>query len=427
VFFRLEPARIAGATVESSTQSESKATGAPTSASAPANFPASASATSKPKRGIIRRLLGWTGWLLLLVVIAIAVARPFLPNVVRWYVNRTLDQSVLYKGRIGDVTLHFWRGAYSIHDVRINKTTGNVPVPFFTGKVVELSVQWSSLLHGRVVGQVEMDNPEVNFVDDPNPDASETGGGGPWLKMLRGLFPFDLNTITIKNASIHFRTYQKATPVDVYLSHLDASVDDLTNIKRSVAPLPTTVTATGLAMDQAQFQFQMKLDPFSYNPTFQLGLRLVGLDITTTNPLIETYGGFNVKRGLFDLVVDVDCKEGEINGYVKPLFRNMIIFNLVQDVKEDNNVVQVFWQAIVGGASAMITNYNRQQLGTLIPFTGQLSGPQIDYLGTIGNVLKNAFIRAYLPRLEEEQKQATQIQFGPASPLTDPISVGDTP
>lgn len=411
-----EPAQPPIGRVDSSTESQAK----------PA---ADASPAAKPRRGWFRRLLKAAGWALLLLIIAGVIARPFLPGAVRWYVNRTLDQSVLYKGRIGDVTLHIWRGAYAIHDVRIIKTTGNIPVPFFTGKRVELAVQWSALLrlHPRVVAQVEMDQPQVNFVDDPAPGASETGSGGPWLKMLRDLFPFDLNRVIVKEGSIHFRTYQKATPVDVYLDHLNATVDDLTNINRSITPLLTTVTATGLAMDQAKFQFQMKLDPFSYNPSFQLGLRLIGLDITTTNDLIETYGGFNVKRGLFDLVVDVDCKEGEINGYVKPLFRNMVIFNLVQDVKEDKNVIQVFWQAIVGGASAVITNYNREQLGTLIPFTGSLNGPQIDYLGTIGNLLRNAFIRAYLPRLEQDTKQTSDIQFGPASPLTTPDSVGESP
>ena len=36
----------------------------------------------------------------------------------------------------------------------------------------------------------------------------------------------------------------------------------------------------GMAMDQANFQAKIKLDPFSYLPTFQLALRLVGLDVT---------------------------------------------------------------------------------------------------------------------------------------------------
>ena len=131
-----------------------------------------------------------------------------------------------------------------------------------------------------------------------------------------------------------------------------------------------------------------------------------------------------MKRGFFDLVVDIDCKEGLLSGYIKPFFRNMVIFDLVQDVKEDD-APRAFWQAVVGATAAILTNYNRDQLATLIPFTGQLSGPQVDYLGTVGNVLRNAFVRAYLPRLEHPAAD-DELQFGPAS-LTDPISAGDAP
>jgi hypothetical protein len=72
-----------------------------------------------------------------------------------------------------------------------------------------------------------------------------------------------------------------------------------------------------------------------------------------------------------------------------------------------------------------LTNYHRDQLGTLINFTGTLKGPQVDYLGTVGNVLRNAFIRAYLPRLETTRTDS-DLQFAPPT-LVDPISVGNEP
>jgi hypothetical protein len=379
----------------------------------------------KKKRGFFRRLFWFFCWCLLLVGIAAAIARPFMPRLVLYYVNRTLNRSPLYQGKIGDIDLHLWRGAYTIKNVRILKTTGDVPVPLFACRAVDLTVEWRAILHRKIVGQVVMYEPEVNFVDAPSEGATETGAGGPWLKMISDLFPFDINSARLVDGSVHFRTYQRAKPVDVYLSQLNVQVDDLTNVNHSVTPLLTTVHVSALAMDQAKLEVQMKLDPFSYKPTFHLDLRLLGLDLTTTNDLIETYGGFNVKRGLFDVVLDVQSDEGELSGYVKPLFRNMVIFDLVRDVKEDNPV-QVFWQALVGGVTGIVTNYNRNQFGTLIPFTGQLDGPSIDFLATLGNVLRNAFIRAYLPRLEATVQQHDHaLEFGAASPLTSPVSVGD--
>jgi hypothetical protein len=191
--------------------------------------------------------------------------------------------------------------------------------------------------------------------------------------------------------------------MDVYLTHVEGSIENLTNIRDDTIPLPATVTAKAKVMDEAKFDYKMTLDPFSYRPTFHLALRLLGLDVTKINDLALTYGKFDFKRGWFDLVIEADSKEGQITGYVKPLFRDLKVFSLKEDLKEDT-VFQFFWQSLVGLATAVLKNQQRDQFGTLIPFTGNDSGStSTDTLATIGNVLRNAFIRAYLPRLESGQ------------------------
>jgi len=269
---------------------------------------------------------------LVLIVLGI-VARAILPWVVRDYVNRTLDQNPLYSGTIGDVQIHLWRGAYSIHDVKISKTTGNIPVPFFAANRVDFSVEWKNLIHGKIVGRVVMEQPQLNFVDEPEQGESQTGEQGPWLQMLNDLFPFRINSAIVSDASVHFRTFQSQKPVDVYISQLNGSIDDLTNIRDQINPLLTKVQASGLVMDQAKFEYKMALDPFSYRPTFHMALRLLGLDVTKLNDLAMTYGKFNFKHGWFDLVVETDCKEGQLTGYVKPLFRDLHVFSLKADIK----------------------------------------------------------------------------------------------
>jgi hypothetical protein len=157
-----------------------------------------------------------------LVLTALLVGRAFLPRVVRNYVNRTLDRNLLYSGRIGPVEVHLWRGAYSVRSVKISQRTGTVPVPFFAAKRVDFSIQWNALLHRRIVGQIVMEEPELNFVAGSSENQSQTGAGGPWLQTIRDLFPFTINSAIIQEGSVHFRSYKSPKPVDIYLTHLNA-------------------------------------------------------------------------------------------------------------------------------------------------------------------------------------------------------------
>ena len=377
----------------------------------------------KPPRARTRR---WrrAGFLTLILVAALVGARLALPHFVRDYVNRTLDQNQQYEGRIGDVSLHLWRGAYSIEDIRISKTTGSVPVPFFAAKRLDLALDTPALLEGKLVGHVLMEQPEMNFVDAADAAGSQTGAGGPWLAILRDLYPFEINSTEIRDGKVHFRAFHRGPPVDVYLSRLEGTIDNLTNIHDDVTPMFSTVQASGLAMDEARFEYEMKLDPFSYRPTFQLALRLLGLDLTKTNDLARAYGNFDFEHGWFDLVIELDVKEGALTGYVKPLFRDLSVFDLEKDTRTD--AILALWEAVVGFASDLFKNQARDQVATLIPIRGQLEDPHADMAATIGNILRNAFVRAYLPKLQGIASEIHDLRFEPGS-IGEPPSGGGRP
>ena len=392
----------------------------------PAPPPAPTDTEQQPPPKKRRRWPRRLGITLAIIALLLVAARLALPSALLWYVNRTIDQNPMYDGEVGDIDVHLYRGAYTIKDIRLNKTTGNVPVPLFSSPRVDLAIQWNALMAGEVVGRIVMDQPELNFVDGEDEGEDQTGAGGPWLKIINDLFPFRINALVVKGGAIHFRAFASDPPLDVYISNLDASIENLTNIHDETTPLVATVEATGLAMDHAKLEYEMKLDPFSYKPTFQMALRLIGLDVTKTNDLVRNYGSFDFEDGWFDLVVELDAKEGRLEGYVKPLFRNLQVLSLTQDVKEDN-VIQLFWEALVGGVSELIEKQPRNQFGTVIPLSGDISKPGTDILATIGNILYNAFIRAYMPRLEGVAQDVDWMQFGRGEPVTDPPAAGAKP
>jgi hypothetical protein len=266
-----------------------------------------------------------------------------------------------------------------------------------------------------------MEQPELNFVDSSEESSSQTGAGGPWLEMLKDLFPFKINKAVIRDGSVHFRAFERKPAVDVFIGDLQATADNLTNIRDETTPLLSTVKASGLAMGSGRFEYEMKLDPFSYRPTFEMAIRLLRLDVTKLNDFARAYGGVDFERGFFDLVVEVNAREGLLNGYVKPLFRNLKVLS-PQDLKEDNPL-EFFWEAVVGITTKLLSNPPRDQLATEIPLTGDLTAPQTNVFTVVMNVFRNAFIRAYLPKLRGVAGDIDQVQMGKGS-IIEPTSVG---
>jgi hypothetical protein len=359
--------------------------------------------------------------LLVVVLLLIAggvAARAAMPSMIRRYVQGVLDRNPLYAGEIGDIDVYLLRGAYAIKDVRIDKTIGNVPAPLFSAPRVELALQWDALREGELVGRVYFKQPQINFVDGETDTDDQTGAEAPWLAVIRDLYPLRINSAVVEDGSVHFRAYGADPPVDVYLTQVNGTLENLTNIHDETAVLIATVDGTAVAMDHAQVEFKMQLDPFSYHPTFELAVKLLALDVTKTNDLTRAYGQFDFESGWFDLVIELHAVNGELDGYIKPMYRDVKVLSLA-DVREDN-VIEVFWEALVGIVAEAFQNQPRDQFATKIPLSGDLTAPKPDILQSVGNVLRNAFIRAYMPTLEPDSPLIESgLQFEPGS-IIDP-------
>ncbi|MDB5325665.1 MAG: hypothetical protein JWM57_1234 [Phycisphaerales bacterium] len=365
-----------------------------------------------------RRIRRTLGVFVVLFIIAAVIGRIYLASWVTWYVNRTIDRNPQYKGKIASIDIHLYKGQYSINKITLSKRTGDATAPLFECERLDLAVDWNALLKRTIKAKAFIEKPRINFVAEATPGQNQTGasaGAGPWLGILRDLSPFDINSATVHNGSLHFVAPDRVPIVDVFLDQLNAEVQNLTNIQNRTNPLNATVDLTGRAMKSGQLECHVKFNPFSYQPSFQLALRLLRLDVTETNAFTEAYGAFNFERGTFDLVIELSATEGLLDGYVKPLFRHLQIVG-PRDFR-GGNLINGFWQALLGVVELPFQNAARDQFGTQIPVSGDFTTPKPDLLTTIGNVLRNAFIRAYLPRLEGGSTDMSGLVFKPGTAL----------
>jgi hypothetical protein len=336
-----------------------------------------------------------------LVVLALLLigARVAAPTLIQRYVNRVLDQTEGYRGSIGDVDLALLRGAYTIEDVRMDKETGKVPVPLFRARAVDLSVEWRALFDGSLVGEVWFDRPEVNFVSGPRDAADQSGAEGDWRETVKDLFPVKINKVTVRNGTVHFRNFASEPPVDVYLRDVQATVRNLTNSEDLGGDMVARAELRARAMERGQIRAKAAIDPYAEKPSFDFDVSATDVALTDWNDFLRAYAGVDVQRGALRLYAELQAKDGRFDGYLKPFLENVDVLDLREEAPEQGFFASL-WEGLVGGTAEVVQDQTEDRVATRIPISGETEAPQIGFWTTLGNVLKNAFIEAFVPALE---------------------------
>jgi hypothetical protein len=99
------------------------------------------------------------------------------------------------------------------------------------------------------------------------------------------------------------------------------------------------------------------------------------------------------------MYTEVAAKDGGFTGYVKPVIKDLDVLGL-EDRKD--NFFRKVWESIAGTAGSIFTNPPKDQVATKIPFEGRLDNPKANVWLTISNTLRNAFIQAIQPSIDNE-------------------------
>lgn len=330
----------------------------------------------------------------LILLIGVRIA---LPYIIKDYVNKELNNIPEYKGSIQDVDLNLWRGAYVIEGVELQKTTGKVPVPFFSADRIDLSVEWGALLDGSVVGEISFLNPKINFVTGPSEAQSQESIDESWQETVKDLFPLRINRFEIVNGEIHYKDFHSSPKVDVYIRSIQAVATNLTNSENISKDLAANIQAKGIVMETGSFQLTSRIDPYTPEPTFDLNFSVRKIELPKLNNFLKAYASFDVQAGTFDLDGEFAAKNGSFDGYVKPILKNVEVFSLEE---EHQNVFEFLWESVAGLVTEVFENQPRDQVATRIPFSGNLKNPSANIWATIAMIIRNAFIEALIPGIE---------------------------
>jgi len=209
----------------------------------------------------------------------------------------------------------------------------------------------------------------------------------------------------------------------LYFSDLDLKAENLSNQNTQGT---ATVKAHGKFMGSGPSVIDAAWRPSAKNSSdFNLNLRVENTDMTQMNDLIRAYGNFDVTEGSFSLYSEVAIRSGEINGYIKPFFANVKIYDPQKEANKP--FLTKVREGIIAALAWVLTNKPRDEIATSITLTGKLDSPQYSSWEAFVGMLKNAFITALrrdfenrsspLPSKTQADKETPQPSV--QSPLAD--------
>jgi hypothetical protein len=136
------------------------------------------------------------------------------------------------------------------------------------------------------------------------------------------------------------------------------------------------------------------------SPDFDVKLEIEDTDLTRLNDLLRAYAKVDVTQGLFTFYAEARVQNGAVQGYAKPLFRDVEVYHPGQDAAK--HLVRQLYALVVGGVARLLENKTpRKEVATRTEFKGPLGGDvKAGTLEAVVGLVQNAFFKAILPGFE---------------------------
>jgi hypothetical protein len=331
------------------------------------------------------------------VLTIVIIARAALPVWMENFMNEQLAALEGYDGRVEDVDFALWRGGFAADDLRIVRTTADHETPFFDAERIEVTLEWKSLMKGKIAAEGRALRPVLNLVQAKDKEDSQMGTETKWPTGLAELYPFEINTFRVIDGTITFRAPGIQTEDALTANHVNAVVSNLRNVNEENKEAFARFESSAKVLGEAPMRIAGALDPLARQPTFDVNMALEQVELTEVNPWLQEFLKADAQAGTFQLYLELAAADGAFKGYAKPLMQNVDMYG---SQEENDPLLRKVWEGIVEFAANVVENEEEDQVGARIPFSGTISDPQTSIWATIASVMRNAFVSAFARSLE---------------------------
>lgn len=188
------------------------------------------------------------------------------------------------------------------------------------------------------------------------------------------------------------------TPVyRVLLSDMTVTISDFSNQRTEGS---TVAKLTGKFMGSGATAVAATFRPDKKGPDFDIDVRVENTDMRKMNDMLRAHGRFDVAAGNFSLFSEITVRNQHIDGYVKPLFSKLDVYDPQQD--REKGLGRKVYEKVVEGVAKVLKNTPRKEVATVATISGPVEKADTSTLEVIAKLIQNAFFEAILPGFDRE-------------------------
>jgi hypothetical protein len=208
-----------------------------------------------------------------------------------------------------------------------------------------------------------------------------------------------IDTLRLTHSQIGFMDQSAQPPYRVFMS--DASLE-LTHLSNQASQGRSEFHAQGTFMGSGRTVLSGGFIATADPADFAVKLQLDDAKLTDMNPFLLSQTHVDVADGLFSVYTEITVKGGRVDGYIKPLVRNLRVSDQQKDQgKSFGKRVEMH---VLQGLANLFKNRSTKQVATVTRISGSTSDPKLSAWQAIRRLLSNGLFRAVLPGFLEKGK-----------------------
>ena len=267
----------------------------------------------------------------------------------------------------------------------------------------EGQLEWHPARRRLHLTEATLVGPRVDYIYDPQ----KTEEAIEAAERLQREQPVEvrLDRLVVSDGELGFVNNQSKSDWRVFLSEARIELTDYSNDPQGP---PSKLAARGKFMDSGEARLDAEFRSDTDGADFDIAVAIEDTDLSSLNDFLRAHAGFDVRGGQFALYAELGVEDGRLDGYVKPLFSDMNIYDPEQD--RHKGLFRKMYEGIAEGIADLLENRKRDEVATVAELAGPAGDPKTSNVEVVARLIKNAFFKSILPGFERDMDRSADGQ-----------------